>query len=239
VLGTGLSQLAGESLEGATRIPYAELGLPSASLVGHAGEAIVGRWQGRRTLAFSGRVHLYQGFDAHSVTAQVALAHAAGAATLIVTNAAGGLNRHFNAGDLMLIVDHVNLTGTSPLIGADDPNPFVEMVDAYDPGLCEIARRRAAHLGIGLREGVYAGLVGPAFETRAEVRWLRSLADVVGMSTVLETIRARSLGMRVLGFSLITNMAGAPTTHEQVIATGNARAPDLARLLDALVEALP
>ena len=156
---------------------------------------------------------------------------------VVPTNAAGGLNLHWDPGDLMLIVDQVNLTGTSPLIG-DDPNPFVEMVEAYDPQLCQLARTTAAQLGIGLREGVYAGLIGPAFETPAEARWLRSFADVVGMSTVLETIRARRLGMRVLGFSLITNMVASGTTHEQVIAVGGRRGPDLARLLDALVASL-
>jgi purine-nucleoside phosphorylase len=138
----------------------------------------------------------------------------------------------------MLITDQINLTGTSPLIGPDDPNPFIEMLGAYDPGLADLARKRATLLGINLREGVYAGLIGPAFETQAEARWLRSIADVVGMSTVLETIRARYLKMRVLGFSVITNMVGFPTSHAEVIAAGDARAPDLARLLDAIVEGL-
>ena len=234
-MGTGLSQAVSAKLGGAVRIPYADLGFPQSSLLGHAGEALVGTWHGKRCIAYNGRFHLYQGFDARTVTAPVALAAAAGATRLILTNAAGGLNERWDPGDLMLIVDQLNLTGTSPLIGPDDPNPFVEMIDAYDPGLCDIARSRAAHLGIGLREGIYAGLVGPAFETPAEARWLRAIADVVGMSTVLETIRARRLGMQVLGFSLITNMVGAPTTHEAVIATGNARAPELAQLLDAVV----
>ena len=238
VLGTGLSGLVSERIHQAKKIPYAELGLPRASLLGHAGEAIPGQWHERRVVAFSGRFHLYQGFDARQVTAQIDLAHGAGAKTIILTNASGGLNPNFKATDLMLITDQINLTGTSPLIGPDDPNPFIEMLGAYDPELCELARRRAATLGISLREGVYAGLVGPAFETPAEARWLRSIADVVGMSTVLETIRARYLKLRVLGFSVITNMVGLPTSHEEVIAAGNARAADLARLLDAIVESL-
>lgn len=238
VLGTGLSELVSAQIADAVRIPYAKLGFPQAKLSGHAGEAIVGRWHRRRVAAFAGRFHLYQGFDARTVTAQVALARDAGAKTLILTNAAGGLNQNFAAGDLMLIVDQINLTGTSPLIGPDDPNPFVQMLGAYDAGLAEHARRRAAQLGIALREGVYAGLVGPAFETHAEARWLRSIADVVGMSTVLETIRARALDMRVLGISVITNMVGLPTSHEEVIATTTARAPTLARLLDSIVESL-
>jgi purine-nucleoside phosphorylase len=172
------------------------------------------------------------------VTAPVALAGEAGAQTLIVTNAAGGLNPHFDPGDLMLIVDQVNLTGTSPLIGSNAANPFTQMVAAYDAGLCTLARRAAAQHGIGLREGVYAGLVGPAFETPAEARWLRSFADAVGMSTVLETIRARHLGMRVLGISLITNMVGVSTSHDSVVATGQARAADFTKLLDSVVAAL-
>jgi purine-nucleoside phosphorylase len=238
VLGTGLSGLVSQQITDAKKIPYAKLGLPKASLLGHAGEAIVGTWHGRRVAAFSGRFHLYQGFNAREVTSQVDLAHAAGAKTIILTNACGGLNANFKATDLMLITDQINLTGTSPLIGPDDPNPFIEMLGAYDPELADLARSRAASLGINLREGVYAGLIGPAFETPAEARWLRSIADVVGMSTVLETIRARYLKMRVLGFSVVTNMVGLPTSHEEVIAAGNARAGDLARLLDAIVESL-
>jgi purine-nucleoside phosphorylase len=238
VLGTGLSDLVSAQIKDAARIPYAELGFPAVALLGHSGEALVGTWHKRRVVAFAGRFHLYQGFDAKTVTSQVALAHAAGAQTLIVTNAAGGLNQNLKAGDLMLINDQINLTGTSPLIGAGDANPFVEMLGAYDPEFAELARRRADALGISLREGVYAGLVGPAFETNAEARWLRSIADAVGMSTVLETIRARHLGMRVLGFSVITNVVGLPTSHEEVIAACHARAPDLARLLDAVVASL-
>lgn len=233
-----MSALVSDLLSGATKIPYAELGFPRATLPGHAGEAIVGAWHGKRVAVFAGRLHLYQGFDARTVTASVALARESGARTLVVTNAAGGLNKHFNAGDLMLIVDQINMTGTSPLIGLQDPSPFVEMLEAYDPALADVARRRAAHLGIGLREGVYLGLVGPAFETPAESRWLRSIADAVGMSTVLETIRARRLGMRVLGISVITNIVGNPCTHEDVIARCDAAAPNLSRLLDAIVQDL-
>ncbi|MBV8602019.1 MAG: purine-nucleoside phosphorylase, partial [Candidatus Eremiobacteraeota bacterium] len=125
MLGTGLSELVSDRLENVSRIPYVELGFPRAALIGHAGQALVGRWHGRRTLAFAGRHHLYQGFDARTVTSSVALAHAAGAKTIVLTNAAGGLNRHFAPGDLMLIVDQINLTGTSPLTGDGDRNPFV------------------------------------------------------------------------------------------------------------------
>jgi purine-nucleoside phosphorylase len=238
VLGTGLSDLVSSALSNAATIPYADLGLPQTKLLGHAGAALVGGWHGKRAVAFAGRFHLYQGFDSRAVTAPVALAREAGATLLIVTNAAGGLNAELRPGNIMLIGDQVNLTGTSPLVGSNDPNPFVEMVDAYDPALCDLARKTATRLGIEVRSGVYAGVTGPAFETQAEARWLRSLADAVGMSTVLETIRARRLGMRVLGFSVITNMVAVRTTHEEVIATSNACAPNLARLLDAIVAAL-
>ncbi|MGH7660185.1 MAG: purine-nucleoside phosphorylase [Vulcanimicrobiaceae bacterium] len=238
VLGTGLSALVTDLISGATKIPYSELGFPHATLPGHAGEAIVGSWRGKRVAAFAGRLHLYQGFDARTVTAPVALAREAGAGTLVVTNAAGGLNQQFQAGDLMLIVDQINMTGTSPLVGTEDPSPFVDMLKAYDPALADVARRRAAQLRVGLAEGVYLGLLGPAFETPAEARWLRSIADAVGMSTVLETIRARRLGMRVLGISVITNVVGKPSAHGDVIAQCNASAPNLSRLLDAIVPEL-
>ena len=139
----------------------------------------------------------------------------------------------------MLITDQINLTGTSPLIGPDDPNPFIEMLGAYDPELCRACApsRCFARHQFARRRRMRARRAA-AFETHAEARWLRSIADVVGMSTVLETIRARYLKMRVLGFSVITNMVGLPTSHEEVIAAGNARAGDLARLLDSIVESL-
>jgi purine-nucleoside phosphorylase len=133
VLGTGLSGLVAEQLRNAKTIPYADLGLPRALLLGHAGEAIVGEWHKRRVVAFSGRFHLYQGFNAREVTAQADLAHSAGAKTIVLTNASGGLNSNFKATDLMLLTDQINLTGTSPLIDPDDPNPFIETLGAYDP----------------------------------------------------------------------------------------------------------
>lgn len=238
MLGTGLSDLVSSAISNAETIPYADLGLPQTKLLGHAGAALIGSWHGKRTVAFAGRFHLYQGFDPRTVTAPVALAREAGATVLILTNAAGGLNAELRPGNVMLITDQVNLTGTSPLVGSNDSNPFVEMVDAYDPALCELARRTATRTGAEIKSGVYAGVSGPAFETQAEARWLRSLADAVGMSTVLETIRARRLGMRVLGFSVITNMVAVRTTHEDVISTSNACAPNLARLLDAIVSAI-
>lgn len=236
VLGSGLAAALGANFE-RTAIPYGRLpSLPFSPLPGHAGEALAGRWNGRRVLAFSGRAHLYQGFTAAQVTAGVRLAKAAGASAIILTNAAGALDPSFAAGDLMLVADHLNLTGCNPLLGAALDSPFVDMSDAYASRLRAIAREHAtaAHR---LRDGIYAGLLGPSYETPAESRFLRSIgADAVGMSTVLETIMARALGMEVLALSLITNAAGAQTAHAEVTATANASAP---RLADVIERALP
>jgi purine-nucleoside phosphorylase len=171
----------------------------------------------------------------------VAAAHA-GATTFVLTNAAGGVNPDYRAGDLMLIGDHLNLTATSPLIGEEtlpgQEMRFVDMVDAYAPRLRELARHMASEYAITLHEGVYAGLVGPAYETPAEARYLRAMgADAVGMSTVLETIAARALGREVVGFSLITNVhgTGAPTSHEEVLDAAVRSAGDVARLVEGIV----
>jgi purine-nucleoside phosphorylase len=233
VLGSGLAQALGEDFK-RTAIPYERLtSLAFRSLPGHQGEALVGTWRGRRVLAFSGRAHLYQGFTPAQVTANVRLAKAAGARTLIVTNAAGALNPVYDAGDLMLIADHLNLTSRNPLLDQTTAPQFVDMADAYAARLRAVAQRHttAEHR---LREGVYVGLLGPSYETAAEARYLRTIGgDAVGMSTVLETIMARALGMEVLGFSLITNVVGAAeTTHEEVMATADASAPRLADLIE-------
>ncbi len=238
VLGSGLAEALGSAFQ-RVAIPYGDLpSLPFKSLPGHHGQAFVGLWQGKRVLALSGRAHLYQGFTAGEVTANVRLAKASGARALILTNAAGALNPVYDAGDLMLIADHLNLTGCNPLLDAEASPRFVDMSEAYSPRLRAVARRHASpeHR---LREGVYVGLVGPSYETAAEARYLRTIGgDAVGMSTVLETIMARSLDMEVLGFSLITNVVGATeTTHEEVMATARASAPGLAALIEkALVE---
>ncbi|MEO6913805.1 MAG: purine-nucleoside phosphorylase [Candidatus Baltobacteraceae bacterium] len=236
VLGSGLSSaLAGKA--DFDRIGYSEFsGMPIAPLTGHAGEARLGVWQGKRVLAFAGRVHLYQGFSAQQVTFSVALAAAVGARTLIVTNAAGGLNGAFVAGDLMLIADHMNLTGVNPLVGSQLENPFIDMQGAYSERLRAIAKS----IDPKLREGTYAGVLGPTYETPAEARYLRTLgADAAGMSTVLETIAARARGIEVLGISLITNIVGAPNTnHAEVTAVAGASAPRLATLLDGVLTKL-
>lgn len=238
VLGSGLSELLGaqEWAERVlfNRVPYADIGMPVAQLAGHSGHALVGRWHGKRVLAFAGRVHGYQGFEARDVTRNIAIAAEHGAKTLLLTNAAGGLNPDLRAGDLMLIADHLNLSGMNPLVGSGLANPFINMTDAYSPALRDLAHS----IDSDLREGVYAGLLGPTYETPAEARYLRTIgADAVGMSTVLETIAARAKGIAVFGVSLITNAVAAPeTSHAEVTDVAKTAAPRLAALLDGMVE---
>ncbi|HET9097537.1 MAG TPA: purine-nucleoside phosphorylase [Candidatus Baltobacteraceae bacterium] len=238
VLGSGLSELlGGQEWADRTlfdRVDYADIGMPVAQLSGHAGHALVGRWRGKRVLAFAGRVHGYQGFEARDITRNIAIAAEHGAKTVLLTNAAGALNPQFKTGDLMIIADHLNLSGMNPLAGAGLANPFVNMTDAYDP----LLRKLAHSLDRDLREGVYAGLLGPTYETPAEARYLRQIgADAVGMSTVLETIAARARGIEVFGVSLITNAVAAPgTSHAEVTDVAKSAAPRLAALLDAMVE---
>jgi len=238
VLGSGLSELLGapEWAERALfdRVDYADIGMPFAQLAGHAGHALVGRWRGKRVLAFAGRVHAYQGFDAREITRNVAVAAEHGAKTLLLTNAAGALNPNLRPGDLMAISDHLNLTGMNPLLGSGFSNPFVNMTDAYSSQL----RKTAHDIDEDLQEGVYAGLLGPTYETRAEARYLRLIgADAAGMSTVLETIAARARRMDVFGVSLITNVVAAPElSHAEVLETAKSAQTRLAALLDGMVE---
>lgn len=227
ILGSGLGSLA-DRLEGAVRIPFAEIpGFPGATVVGHAGALIAGRLAGRPVLCLAGRFHMYEGHSAALAAFPVRVMHALGARTLFVSNAAGGLNRAFGAGDLMRITDQINFTGTSPLVGPAQPGEprFPDMTTAYDAQLGALLEVVAAEQGITLRQGVYIGCLGPAYETPAEVRMLVTLgADATGMSTVSEVIVARVLGMRVAGVSLISNAAagytGEPLTHEEVVAAG-------------------
>ncbi len=242
VLGSGFGGVLRDRID-ATPLPYKKIsGMPEPTVPGHAGEALIGTLHGRRIVAFSGRFHLYEGRDPLDVVYPVAVAAHAGAKTVVLTNAAGGVNATYRAGDLMLLVDQLNLTGRSPLVGAQ-PFPgvkerFVDMVDAYDPQLCELARHIAREYAIVMHDGVYAGLMGPAYETPAEARLLRTMgADAVGMSTVLETIAARALGLSVVGFSLITNvhLTGQPTSHAEVIAAAQHGATNVARLIEGIV----
>jgi purine-nucleoside phosphorylase len=240
VLGSGLA----DALRGRgdlASIPYAELGvMPAPTAKGHLGEALVGTLGGRRVVAFCGRYHLYEGRSAHEVVTPVRLAIASGATTLLLTNAAGGLNRSYAAGDLMLLRDHLNLTGTNPLASAEGlagvPERFVDMSDPYPADLRAIARAAAEPFGLRVHDGVYAGLLGPSFETPAEVAHLRLIgADAVGMSTVIETIAARARGARVVAASLITNVHdGAPTTSDEVMVASAHAAGAIANFIEAL-----
>lgn len=233
ILGSGLSE-AFETRSGLEALPYERFpGSPQATLDGHPGHALAGEWAGRRVVLFGGRVHLYQGFRSTEIVYFVRLAAAAGARTLIVTNAAAGLDPDYVPGDIMLIADQINLTGEAPPMELAD-EPFVEMVDAYTPRLRVLAR----DVDPSLREGVYAGVRGPYYETPAEGRALRVLgADAVGMSTVLETIAARALGLDVLGFSFITNAVSttSATSHAYSLAVASAGADRLATLVEGVL----
>ena len=241
VLGSGLGGVI-ELLdpEPRLRIPYRDIpNVPGAAVEGHAGELIAGRVQGTPTIVLSGRAHAYEGFSHREVTILLRAVLSLGIETLILTNAAGGLNPEYEAGDVMLISDTINMSGDNPLTGPnlDRFGPrFPPMTDAFDRELREVARRAASSAGIELREGVYLMLAGPNYETRAEMRMLRNLgADAVGMSTVPEVLVARHAGVRVLGFSLITNKATedveAGATHEEVIEMGRVGAERFVRIL--------
>ena len=245
VLGSGLGGLAAQ-VEGATRIPFAEVpGFPTATVVGHAGALIVGRLAGRPVVALAGRFHLYEGHDAALAGFPVRVLHALGARVLVVSNAAGGLRRTFRPGDLMVIEDHINLTFRSPLTGVQEPGDvrFPDMSAPYDPELVRLLRRIAAEHRIPLVEGTYCALLGPTYETLAEVRMLDRLgADAVGMSTVPEVIVARALGMRVVGVSCITNLAAglghAKLDHAEVLEVGMQVGDRFQTLVTELVRAL-
>jgi purine-nucleoside phosphorylase len=240
ILGSGLSGIVPTD-ERFERIPYAQFReLPQPSVPGHAGQFVLGELSSVRVVFAQGRVHLYEGHTAKQVTATVRVLARAGIKTLILTNAAGSLNVALALGNWMMIKDHINLTGTSPLVGAGD---FVEMSEAYSDRLRKIFAAAAKEAGILLAEGVYASLLGPQYETPAEVQMLQKLgADAVGMSTVLETIQARALDLEVAAFSCLTNLAaGLSTTkvsHEEVLETGRAAAAAFARLLTAALPKL-
>ncbi|QBI19203.1 purine-nucleoside phosphorylase [Egibacter rhizosphaerae] len=243
-LGSGLGGLADEVADPVV-MPFADVGLPDTTVPGHAGRLLAGTLRGVPVLCQQGRVHLYEGRDVAEVVAVVEAAAALGVHTFVPTNAAGGIASGTPAdpdpGDLMLITDHLNLTGRNPLIGQTAPH-FLDMSSAYDPELRAAAHGAADEVGETLREGVYAGLVGPSFETPAEIAYLRTIgAHAVGMSTVCEVIAARAAGLRVAGFSLLTNVhqpGGTPTDHEEVIDVGGQAGPRLARILGALVPRL-
>lgn len=226
ILGSGLGGLA-KKITNSIRIPFAEIrGFPEVTVVGHEGAVIVGTLGGSEVVALSGRFHMYEGHPPSLAGFPVRVLHALGARELFVSNAAGGISPTLEAGDLMVITDQINLMFANPLTGPlqEGETRFPDMTDAYDVELRAGLHAAASSLGFAVKEGVYAGLQGPSYETRAEIRMLRTLgADAVGMSTVPEVIVARALGMRVAGVSCITNLAAGinpePLSHDEVIET--------------------
>ena len=243
VLGSGLAELA-DMLQDKIVVDYKDIpNFPQPTVLGHGGQLICGSVGGRTIYAFSGRFHYYEGHDPWTVVRHVRVMGALGCTSLILTNASGGVNTGFTAGDLMLITDHINLMGFNPLRGANhDPwgTRFPDMSEAYDKDYRELALQVASEQGITLRQGVYCGLAGPNFETPAEIRMLRTLgADAVGMSTVPETLAARHLGLRVLGISCVTNPAAGVSdkqlSHQEVFESGKRAEKRFSALLAEII----
>jgi purine-nucleoside phosphorylase len=244
VLGTGLGALAAK-IKDRTVISYADLPhFPSSTVDSHAGELIIGTLGKKTVVALSGRFHYYEGYTMQEVTFPIRVAKALGIKTLIVSNASGGLNPQFRAGDLMLITDHINFMGDNPLIGPNDDTigpRFPDMCEPYTQGLQDLAETEALRLGIQLQRGVYLACAGPNLETRAEYRMMRGMgADAVGMSTVPEVIVAVHAGLKILGFSAVTDEclpdALQPVNIEKIIAVANAAEPKLTKLVLACLE---
>ncbi|PID85622.1 MAG: purine-nucleoside phosphorylase [Chloroflexi bacterium] len=251
VLGSGLSGLADE-IEAPDIIPYEKIPhWPVSTVQGHSGRLVIGKLEGKTVLVQQGRSHFYEGYSPAQVTLPIRVMRALGMQTVILTNAAGGINRDFNPGDLMLITDHLNfvgMAGNNPLRGPNDDTVgprFPDITHAYTPALRDMAKKTAVSLGIDLKEGVYAYVAGPSFETSAELRFLHMVgADAVGMSTVPTVIVAAHAGMRVLGISSITNKAileptpGSEVSHEEVLETGKIIVPRLTSLLHSILPQL-
>lgn len=246
VLGSGLGQLA-DAVVDAVVVPFVELpGWPGTSVVGHAGRYVGGRIGGRSVLLQAGRFHLYEGHAPEVVAAPIRVAAALGVGTVVLTNAAGGVDPALEPGDLVLIEDHINLMFRSPLVGPvrEGDVRFPDMSAPYDAELRALARHAAEAVGVPLRGGVYAAMLGPSFETAAEVRMLGTLgAHVVGMSTVPEVIAARARALRCLAFSVVTNkgtgLTSEPQTHEEVMEVGRRAGAALVRILEELLRILP
>ena len=245
VLGSGLA--LPEIVAGPATIPYSEIPQwPVGNVEGHRGELMEGRIADTAVTVLSGRAHLYEGFSAAGVVFGIRVLALLGIRSLILTNASGAVNETWQPGRLALIRDHINLQGASPLVGPAGENfgpRFVDMSEPYDSGYRTLARDAAARLGINILEGVYAAVLGPNFETPAEIKHLRAIgADVVGMSTVQETIAARQMGIKVLGISLVTNwgsgLTARPLSHEEVLAAGASARPLLSGLLEKIVPRL-
>jgi purine-nucleoside phosphorylase len=246
VLGSGLGVLADE-IENPVIIPYQEIpGFTVSTVVGHKGQLVIGTLEGKQVVAMQGRFHYYEGHGLDAVTFPIRVMKSLGVDTIIVTNAAGGINESYRPGDLMLIRDHINMTFRNPLIGPNDDTlgvRFPDMSEAYSKRLRALAKEVAAEQGIQLQEGVYVGLLGPSYETPAEIRMLRILGgDAVGMSTVPEVIVARHMSMNVLGISCISNMAAGileqPLSHEEVMETTEKVKTQFLQLIHGIVAKL-
>lgn len=239
ILGSGLGSL-GEKIENPHYVNYCDIpGFPVSTAPGHAGRFVFGTLNGKNVMCMQGRVHLYEGYPVESVVMPIRVMRLMGVKTLIVTNAAGGINESFNVGDIMLITDHINFTGRNCLMGKNDGKfgvRFPDMSFAYSPDLGEVALKCADELGMKLQKGVYIGCTGPSYETPAEIRAFRVLgADTVGMSTVQEVIAANHCGMKVLGFSLVSNKAaglsGERLTEEEVLLIGKQKSAEMQNLI--------
>lgn len=243
VLGSGLGAFA-DSLTDATRIPYAKIpAFPRSTAIGHAGQLVIGNAGSVPVAAMQGRVHLYEGYSPQQVAFPMRVFSRMGIRSVILTNAAGGINLNYQQGALVLIRDHINLQGTNPLVGPNDDRlgvRFPDMTHAYAKPYRDIAKQEAAKLGMTLHEGVYAAMLGPSYETPAEINFLRIIgADLVGMSTVNEVIAARHMGIKVLAISCVTNMAAGildqPLSHQEVMETGERVRTSFEALLRAVV----
>ncbi len=246
VLGSGLGGFA-DSLTDATRIPFAEIpAFPRSTAIGHAGQLVIGKVGSVAVAVMQGRVHLYEAYSAQEVAFPVRVFGRMGVHAVILTNAAGGINLRYQRGALVVISDHINLQGANPLAGPNDDRfglRFPDMTHAYDRSYRAIAKEEAGKLGMTLHEGVYAALLGPSYETPAEIRYLRTIgADLVGMSTALEVIAARHMGIKVLAISCVTNMAAGildqPLSHEEVMETGERVRTSFEALLSAVLPRL-
>jgi purine-nucleoside phosphorylase len=246
ILGSGLGSLA-DQVQDAVRLPYSEIpNFPVSTAPGHKGNLVLGSLQGKPVMVMQGRFHAYEGYTQQQVVFPVRVMQAMGVETLIVTCALGGLNFRYAAGDLVAIVDHINLTGSNPLIGPNDPEQgdrFPVMFDCYRPELIALAREVAMREGIRLHEGVHAGITGPAFCTKAELRYLTKIgADTVGMSTVPEVIAATHAGLKVLGIGTVSDMAIADSGHHanelEILAVAEQVGPRLRKLVEGVLAKL-
>ena len=246
VLGSGLGGFA-DSLSSRVAIPYSEIPhFPQSSVMGHSGKLVAGTYEGVPLLVMAGRVHAYEGYSAEEVVFPARVLATLGVRSLVLTNAAGAVNTAFKPGELMILTDHINWTGLNPLVGPEHPdlgNRFTDMTEGYHPKLVAACDQAARRIGLNMRKGVYVGLLGPSFETPAEIRMFRTLgADAVGMSTVLECIAANQMGVKVLGISCLTNMAAGilqkKLDHKEVMEVGAQVKSVVEELLAQVVPAL-